>query len=208
VTDPPADAFGADKVVLSTPLQITDAPPGRCISCGYLAGYREAADGTAISLAVSLFDRQSGPLPTSTLWCFKQATDLQGEVIRAAVGYGDPSPRIRQVLELDRDCHSWYRYLPGFTPKEHAEQERMDRVEDARQEHETRLAQLEADIQATGVSIAKDTKRLTSRGVWVAIVVVLLTAASLAATFYFGSRPINVQVQVQVTFPPTSSPTR
>jgi hypothetical protein len=208
VAEPPADPSGADKVVLSTPLQITDAPRGRCISCGYLAGYREAADGTALSLAVSLFVRQSGPLPATTLWCFKQATDLQGEVIRAAVGYGDPSPRIRDVLELDRGCRSWYRYLPGFTPKEHAEQERMDRVEDARQAHETRLAQLEADIQANGVKIAKATKRLTFGGVLLAIVVVLLTAASLVATVYFGSRPINFHAQVQVTFPPTSSPTR
>jgi hypothetical protein len=158
-------------------------------------------------LAVSLFARQSGPLPPTTLWCFKQATDFQGQIIRAAVGYGDPSPRIREVLERDRDCQSWYRYLPGFTPKEQAEQQRVDRVEDALQRHETRLAQMEANIQANGLTVANATRRLTFWAVLLAIILALLAAASLLATVYFGSRPINFNAQVQVTLPPTQAPT-
>src|ERR1022692_4144170 len=167
----------------------------------------ETARATGRSMAYILVAPPSVQKQPTTLWCFKQATDFQGQGMRAAVGYGDPSPRIREVLERDRDCQSWYRYLPGFTPKEQAEQQRVDRVEDALQRHETRLAQMEANIQANGLTVDNATRRLTFWAVLLAIILALLAAASLLATVYFGSRPINFNAQVQVTLPPTQAPT-
>lgn len=194
-TDPP-NPFAAR---LEVPLQITKENEGSCVSCGFFARYDSQIDPAC---EIDLFTRQSGRLSKSPRFCFRQAVDLQGEIIYATVGYGDPEERVRAVVERDRHCASWYPYQPGFSPKEHREEERMMRIEEARKEHERRLTQMEVEshasakkIQEDSLEIARAVKSFTTRWtiaafiVAIAVLMVAIAGVIFAALTYFHSLP-------------------
>ena len=157
--DPPTRQVDTDypfgKVPILNPLPLLPEQEGRCVACGFLASY-DWSEPPAVR-AIDTFTR-SGSIRISgmPLWCFKGAADIQGQVIQATVGHGDAEERIREVIDRDRKCGGWFRYRSGFSPKEHAEQERDAMIEEARKAHDLQLAQMEADSRASAERIQQD----------------------------------------------------
>jgi hypothetical protein len=205
---------------------------GQCVSCGFLSVVGEW-NGDAKALGRP--GRESGEIGSMAPLCIRQAADLTGEL------YGDlpivdaegnatipTGEQVISVLRRDRHCADWYPYQPGFSPKEHLEEERMMRIEQDRKTHDLQLAQMQADgqaslaqIQADSLKIAETTKNITesatkfaskwtTRAFWVAVAAVILTgvAALFAALTYVSSTHVDVRVTTVNPTPmlPTSSP--
>jgi len=143
------------------PKDVPTADEGRCVSCGFLA----VADfeGTT-SAPVGRRGRESGTLPSLLLHCFVQAQPIREE-LRLALPGKTTEEAVLSVLGRPRNCSDWYRYQPGFSPKEHLEDARMMRIEEMRRAHDLQLAQMQADarasserIQANSLEIAKAIK--------------------------------------------------
>lgn len=100
-----------------------------------------------------------------------------GHVIEEADGTQDDLRGcVASFLSFDRNCPSWYPYLPGLSPKEHWERLDMMALEQARRDHDLKLAQLGAAsrasqerIEADSLEIAKATKSFTTVWTFVAV---------------------------------------
>jgi hypothetical protein len=123
--------------------------------------------------------------------CFRFAADLASEFqvavdrLRAEPGHvieeadgtqDDLRGCVASFLSFDRNCPSWYPYLPGLSPKEHWEHLDMMALEQARRDHDLKLAQLGAAsrasqerIEADSLEIAKATKSFTTVWTFVAV---------------------------------------
>jgi hypothetical protein len=181
----------------------------RCVSCGFLSRFDIGGDSQLHD--VGAWTRANGDFRGSIPACFRQKADLFREMReeqqkRTEDGaYTHPTVAGGLVLNLERNCDRWYPFQPGLSPKDHLDQMLMIQIEQARRAHEREMVRLQIQAQETGVRIADATKRLTRYGVVVAVILLVLAVASLVATVYYGSRPLEVHVHVTA---PTATPTR
>lgn len=117
---------------------------GQCAGCGFL-GVRSLASGRALQSA-DLKSRAMGELWKDSAgneaepWCAKGMTNLLRETISNVVA-PDPMAEVtkaefaeearqilRKVLREDRRCVEWRPFTDGFSPAEHLEFERQERI--------------------------------------------------------------------------------
>jgi hypothetical protein len=144
---------------------------GQCLTCGFLGKRIVQHSRMWPVFEADPSDRQSGNLFTQATatashnetapFCFRHKADLISEVKRGVADQGewDRIPYdLRQtvalaVIEKGRGCPAWFPYTPGFTPKDHLEDLKMQELEQRRREFEQGVeerrqafeARLEAD---------------------------------------------------------------
>lgn len=69
-------------------------------------------------------------------------------------------PLAKGVIVADRHCPAWYPYTPGFSPTEHYEELRMQRIEDDRRAFEMKLFELGQRAQENSLKVAEDSKAI------------------------------------------------
>jgi hypothetical protein len=136
---------------------------GRCVSCGFLGEHAGSEWYEATPESRSKWYPLSRRRPDGgTLFvepgCIVAAADLSAEWrgLSKASPDGTIEQLVAQVLEKDRRCPKWFPYQPGRTPQWHVERFHMLQLEETRQAHEQRLAEMEADSRRTSEHIQKD----------------------------------------------------
>lgn len=124
-------------------LPFPDFGPGTCINCGFLCertpdvhfldGYKVVVD-----------DRASGkfalPPYSRIVWCLRRGAPLYREF--KALGEDMPAEqRMRTIIEKGRDCAKFYPYQEGFSPQEHAVEQKAVALEQDRRRFEDKAEQ-------------------------------------------------------------------
>jgi len=130
----------------------------KCRDCGFLAkhGLSQRAptprfyevDTDDRSRPAEFFrhtpDPHLGEIDTH-LVCFLRKADLMAEgVLDEATGVTEAGALY--AIAQDRDCEWFYPHIPGFSPMEHAEVYRMQRLDQDRREFDERLAKRDEDV--------------------------------------------------------------
>jgi hypothetical protein len=130
----------------------------KCRNCGFLAKHGLSPRApTPRFYEIDTEDRSSpaeffrhtpdvhlGPIDTE-LVCFLHKADLMAEcVLNEPAGITDAGAMF--AIGQDRECESFYPHRAGFSPMEHAEIHRMQRLEQDRREFEERLAKRDEDV--------------------------------------------------------------
>lgn len=147
------------------------ADDGRCISCRFLAKFAIAPDPSGGKQPVEHFevDREDRAHPdrisafvtpgltgriTEGIACHRGAADLAAEVKEVDAFPSVIGSAFRRVLNRDRNCPQWARYIPGFSPHEHLmELERRD-LEQLMRRNDRRVILVSAVIGAIAVLIS------------------------------------------------------
>ncbi len=86
--------------------------------------------------------------------CYQHKANFMAEINRL-VDQGERDRKIVEMVRQDRHCEAWYPYRPGFSPQEHYEEMRMQRLEHDRQTLQLRLSDLERTAQRESNQIAE-----------------------------------------------------
>lgn len=147
---------------------------GSCLTCGFLAkhaketGRRVPAptfyeietmarlDGECFTHVPDSF---LGPIETEPE-CIKYAAILWKEVIDETDHAGNRESAAVEVFWRNRQCKSWYRYIPGLGPIEHVHRHDMERLDQERRNFELQLFRLEQTSQENTRLILSDSKQL------------------------------------------------
>jgi hypothetical protein len=79
------------------------------------------------------------------LVCFLRKADLMAESVIGEAGGATEAGALYAIAQ-DRECDSFYPHIAGFSPMEHDEIYRMQRLEQDRREFEERLATRDAEV--------------------------------------------------------------
>lgn len=220
-------------------------PTVRCVSCGFLAKHgsrwheappKERVSGYLSGDAGTGYDREW----TVVIACFQHAFPLAQEYV-TELGSIPELPNAENahericaanltVIQRERVCGSWYQYIPGYSPKEHADRLLMMQLHEERQALAVRLAAIEREsrsslqkieedsleiakaIGASSEAIDKTTTRsdafqtnATRWAIRIAIVASILAALVVAFTVleYFHIQPSPSAVPSAITPSPT-----
>jgi hypothetical protein len=200
-----------------------DEDRGRCRTCGFFG--RVEITGASWHEATPPYRRKWWPLgergPDGNqmyLWpgCVVGAFDLQAEAFAlqervgakyaAAKEAGEPQPTddaielvTTEIIDRDRQCAKWFPYQPGLGPREHVERFHVLQLEQQRQAHELRVAEIEAGarqssekIQADSLEIAKAlhkateaTGRFTTKWTYIAVSFAVVGVVLVGLTYLF-----------------------
>jgi hypothetical protein len=121
---------------------------GRCINCGFLGKRSPEIDETCFHASAKdrisgIFNQHhtlaGGETNLSTIpWCFIGKADFLKELadIQATVTQND---KVREIIERDRGCSSWYPWREFATPNEHFEESMMLAMEERREKFEQQM---------------------------------------------------------------------
>jgi hypothetical protein len=186
---------------------------GRCINCGFLAKHATGKDRrgpTPAYFEIEVSDRDSGQVWSHVAehgmgeiqtepMCFRRAAAIREEIDNNIKGGDarDARAAAKEICSKDRNCRSWYGYIPGLSPKDHFDQMNMQLLENSRREWEMRLETERKDfdlklfeasqkIQENNRQIAADSYKTARRSFWFTlfstIVIGLLTLITLFLT--------------------------
>ena len=160
-------------------LLFPDYGPGTCINCGFLC-QRSLRTHDLLCSEIIMDDRARGTFGPAlgvtlcTIWCFARGAHLPQELVDS--GEDEPiEERLLTIIQKGRDCPRFYPYREGFSPPEHAAEQRMATLEQDRRnfeekvEHQRRLFELGMERERRRFEIALFVV-LTFIGVAVAIV--------------------------------------
>jgi len=124
-------------------LPFPDFGPGTCINCGFLC---ERTPGVHYldGFEVVVDDRASGrfafPKHGRIVWCLRRGAPLYREF--EALGEDMlVEQRMRTIIEKGRNCAKFYPYREGFSPQEHAVEQRAVALELDRRRFEDKAEQ-------------------------------------------------------------------
>jgi len=169
------------------------AAPVQCATCGFLeAGDVIHGNGRPATMR----EREDGSVGLH-FRCFRQAQpiheELRAELSKPSSNGVPYQVAALEVIRRDRWCDRWFKFEPGSSLKDHLDWLHMLQLDEARREHELRLAGMEAEsrksaekIQADSLEIAKALKTTTEatgrfNTKWTRIAVAIAVAALLAA---------------------------
>jgi hypothetical protein len=81
---------------------------------------------------------------------------------------GDRQAKLVELVRFDRHCSDWWPYRPGFSPMEHYEEYRMQRLEQDRRAFEKSLADMALSAQQQSASIAEKNAQIQEKNAAVA----------------------------------------
>ncbi len=143
-----------------------EAEKGKCRTCGFLAKHATVdSHGPRPSYyEVGLDERESGktwsykpdlkagPLSTEPA-CFRLVADLRTEAQELIQSLGWDGAA-KEVVNKPRGCEHWYPYLVGFSPKEHMEELKLQKLEQERRDFEFKLFNMSHELQRNNQKIA------------------------------------------------------
>jgi len=158
---------------------------GKCVSCGFLALYvPNSRVPTPKHFEVDESKRKTGKVEMvatpfilgefpANLCCYMNKFILDDEL---------PHDRSKDVIiefiKKNRNCDSWYEYIPGFSPKEHLEMLKSAELEESRRRFEKKM---EVDRRIFDKEIYKMTKEVT---VILSILVLMFASLQLLVTIW------------------------
>ena len=164
---------------------------GRCINCGFLG--KRSPQFDEVCFHASGKDRLSGifsrhhtlmggetSLTDTIPWCFVGKGDFLKELggIQATVF----TDKVREVIERDRKCPSWYPWREFASPKEHFEESMVLAMEQRREEFEQKM---ENDRKAFELKLDegnREERKRTNRVMkWLAFAAIIFALAEVAA---------------------------
>ena len=167
----------------------------RCVNCGYL-GKRDNISSVSICYEATAIDRQTGML-TKTMgmptgapaiggrhdiptrpWCYVGKAHFQEE-LEAMGAKEHEADKVREVIEKDRNCISWYPWREFSTPKEHFEESMMLAMEERREKFDLKLFELSQKIQNDSKEIVKKSDRFNRR---ITIFIIILAVLEVVGT--------------------------
>ena len=153
------------------------------------------------------------PLRTRLPVCVRGTFDLGMELQEAGGGVISEDPAdVRAVLHRDRQCPDWFPYQPGLSPEKHLDQMFMIQMEQARREHDRRLADMEREIQQKNLEISQAlqasneaTRRFTTNWTYAAFFVALaaLVLTVLIYVHSLGPQPVTISTPTPAVTTPT-----
>jgi len=170
---------------------------GRCVNCGFLGKRSPEIDEACFH--VSAKDRISGMLNQhhtlaggetnlSTIpWCFVGKADFLKELgdIKATVIQTD---KVREVIERDRGCPSWYPWREFATPKEHFDESMILAMEKRREDFEQRMEKERKEFELKLDENNRKERQRTNRVIiWLAVAAIIFAALQ----FYTALASIN-----------------
>jgi hypothetical protein len=200
---------------------------GACVNCGFLSEVSDTFD-PADAKEASASTRIGWP--GSKLHCFVHAALLDLEAMSYATefpevdggaGIGNEIKRREKALTRARNCQSWYRWRPGFSPQWHIEDRRMRQLEQERQTLLKDLAQMDQRSQE-GLRLAMEshTKIMQDSGregrAWqlafaaMTVIALILALGSLAypnGAAWLDWIPGQASTEAPVKTTPTPEPT-
>ena len=161
----------------------------RCINCGFLG--KRSPEIDAACFHASGKDRISGILNQhhplgggetnlSTIpWCFVGKADFVKELgdIGAKIHQAD---KVREIIEKDRQCPSWYPWREFASPKEHFNESMMLAMEQRREDFEQRMEKERTEFELKLDEANKQERKRTNR-----IMIGLAVAAIIFAALQF-----------------------
>jgi hypothetical protein len=131
---------------------------GRCINCGFLAKRPFPFSVLRREPLSSFYEIPDSERESGRVWshnpggntaqietepvCFRFVADIQHEIDarpEAKLLIREDTIGARSVFAKDRSCQSWYRYMPGLSPRDHFDRLNMELLEQSRREWEMRL---------------------------------------------------------------------
>ncbi len=168
---------------------------GRCVNCGYL-GKRSTklaekcfyADQKDRSFGrFNKHETLDGGLTSlSTIpWCSVGKADLYAELTDMGANVHQVH-KVREVIEKDRKCPSWYPWREFASPKEHFEESMMLAMEKRREEFEERIERdrrrferrMESSRRNFELKLSRNARNLV---IWIAIAAGVLALAEVVA---------------------------
>lgn len=164
-------------------MEYSEAEKGRCRSCGFLSKHSTYRRSPAPRFyEIERRERETinheelfrYPIDVAArvlevyveIVCFVHAADLNAPLREIGPIQDQNWPErvriAREIIDFDRRCPAWYPYDPGFSPREHYEKYRMQRLEHDRREFEMRLFEMGQDAQRMGIKVAEDSKAIVS----------------------------------------------
>ena len=144
-------------------------PKVRCITCGFLAKrpglidgrYRtpgffevDTEDRTKPSTSTfTVLDPITQSAPTADIVCYRGAASLPDEV-RARGSNLTREEAFTRVITTERTCERWFEHTPGFDPKEHLAELRLQQGELARAALERRVNRINIWLTAAAIALA------------------------------------------------------
>ncbi len=165
---------------------------GRCVNCGFL-GKRSprfdekcfhASEKDRISGRLNQHTTLEGNVGTFTTipWCYVGKADFQTELGGIAATAFQPD-KMREIIEEDRKCPSWYPWREFATPKEHFEESMMLAMEKRREEFEQHMEQERRDWEFKLEQLSKEERKRTNKTMkFLAIGAIIFAAAEVYAT--------------------------
>lgn len=159
---------------------------GKCINCGFL-GKRASQSTVSVCYEATVIDRKRGQFTdcdaiSTYAWCFVRGASIGDEVSKIE---GDRHffDKMKEVIERDRCCPSWYKWTEFESPKEHYEEFKMLQLERNRQEFEQRIEddrrKWELELQRLNEESRKRTNSVMIR---LTVLIVLFAICQLAVT--------------------------
>jgi hypothetical protein len=169
-------------------VEYPDAAKGKCETCGFLSKHPIAGSHSLPAPRFYEIERHErcpigNPEETyrrlfvyhpdlaayksckTDLFCFVGEADLM-EDIQKIPDYDNPkswaelSSVAVRVIAFDRHCHAWYPYTPGFSPREHYEELRMQQLEIDRRAFDLRLSEMNRKAQEDSLQVAEASKAI------------------------------------------------
>ena len=144
-------------------------PKVRCITCGFLAKrpglidgrYRtpgffevDAEDRTRPNTSTfTTFDPITTSTPTADIVCYRGAASLPDEV-RALGSNLTREEAFTRVITTERTCERWFEHTPGFDPKEHLAELRLQQGELERVALEQRVNRINIGLAIAALALA------------------------------------------------------
>jgi hypothetical protein len=196
-------------------------PTVQCVNCGYVSLRRRS---TRELSEVEVEIRTTGVIPTENdpkrpgeltyeppLVCFRQRFNLSQEQRLEISGNVGPADRIMHVLNKGRRCAKFKQWEQGFTPKEHADMDMIERQQvrqDARdaaaREFQAAQAALADQRHRETLEAAADREGKSQTAQWLRTIVALIVGGVF--TLVAGWLRSSPQSQQSITPPAIQSP--
>jgi hypothetical protein len=180
---------------------------GRCVNCGFLG--KQVKPGQR-AITPSYYEIDQHGRDTGRVWsqhqdlltaevstepvCFKQVVSIREEIEAAKEKAADQYEAARQTFERTRHCGSWYQYIPGFGPKEHAERLEKEQWEENRMKFELEIEKQRQDFELKlfeiSQKIQENSRKIASRSFWFNLfftfVIIVLTLVQIFLAMDWG----------------------
>ena len=154
---------------------------GRCVNCGFL-GKRDKNATVSACYEASAVDRLTGSLTSLGVliatrpWCFVGKAFFHAEL--AEIGAKEyEADKVKELIEKDRNCSSWYKWTEFISPKEHFEELKMEELEQRRRKFEFELFNMNKKITDNSNRVM----------IWLAVCAIIFAAAEV----FFAVAVIN-----------------
>lgn len=152
----------------------SDGNEGKCRYCGFLSKHARRPEGLPAPRFYEMehSERIEGNFDNHAV-VFQKMADTEPmcflEIINfEKINQTQGRAKLLEEINADRQCESWYPYIPGLSPKDHYEEYQMQHLELERREFEARLHDMSLRAQEAGALIAEKNATVQQKNVEIA----------------------------------------